>query len=85
VPNLHKPGRPPPSPPFRLLEVARGYLAEAEGLEAANLLLVDHRQELLSPFGAYQGRRWGRSGSTSERFGVLDVRLATEATRRQTR
>ena len=38
------------SPPFQLLEVARAYLAEAEGLEAVNLLLVDYGQELLTPF-----------------------------------
>src|ERR671921_527028 len=48
------------SPPFRLLEVARGYLAETEGLEAVNLLLVDYGQELLSPFGAYQGPPLGK-------------------------
>src|SRR4029453_18841166 len=43
------------SPPFRLLEVARDYLAEAEGLEAVNLLLVDYGEGLLPPLGAYQG------------------------------
>ena len=41
------------SPPFRLLDVARGYLAATKKVEAVNLLLVDYGQELLSPFGAY--------------------------------
>ena len=31
-------------PPFRLLDVARGYLAEAQVVEAVNLLLVDYGQ-----------------------------------------
>ena len=48
------------SPPFRLLEVARGYLARVEKLEAVNLLLVDYGQELLSPFGPYQGPPLGQ-------------------------
>ena len=48
------------SPPFRLLEVARGYLAGVEQVEAVNLLLVDYGQELLSPFGAYQGPPLGQ-------------------------
>ena len=48
------------SPPFRLLEVTRGYLAAAEKVEAVNLLLVDYGQELLSPFGAYQGPPLGQ-------------------------
>jgi serine phosphatase RsbU (regulator of sigma subunit) len=48
------------SPPFRLLEVARGYLAAAEKVEAVNLLLVDYGQELLSPFGTYQGPPLGQ-------------------------
>ena len=30
------------SPPFRLLEVARGFLTAAEEVEAVNLLLVDY-------------------------------------------
>jgi hypothetical protein len=55
------------NPPFRLLDVARGFLGAADKIEAVNLLLVDYGQELLRPFGAYQGRRWGRSGSTRER------------------
>jgi hypothetical protein len=43
------------SPPIRLLDLARGYLAAADKVEAVNLLLVDYGQELLSPFGGYQG------------------------------
>ena len=48
------------SPPFRLLDVTRGYLAAAEKVEAVNLLLVDYGQQLLSPFGAYQGPPLGQ-------------------------
>jgi serine phosphatase RsbU (regulator of sigma subunit) len=47
-------------PPFRLLDMARGYLAAVEEIEAVNLLLVDYGQELLSPFGAYQGPPLGQ-------------------------
>jgi hypothetical protein len=66
------------SPPFRLLEVARGYLAGAEKVEAVNLLLVDYGQELLSPFGAYQGPPLGQ-----ERVDQGEAGLAyqTQATR----
>jgi serine phosphatase RsbU (regulator of sigma subunit) len=66
------------SPPFRLLEVARGYLAAAEKVEAVNLLLVDYGQELLSPFGAYQGPPLGQ-----ERVDQGEAGLAyqTQATR----
>jgi hypothetical protein len=32
------------SPPFRLLDVARGYLGAAENVEAVKLLLVDYGQ-----------------------------------------
>jgi serine phosphatase RsbU (regulator of sigma subunit) len=48
------------SPPFRLLDLARGYLAAAEKVEAVNLLLVDYGQQLLNPFGAYQGPPLGQ-------------------------
>jgi Stage II sporulation protein E (SpoIIE) len=48
------------SPPFRLLDLARGYLAAADKVEAVNLLLVDYGQELLSPFGSYQGSSLGQ-------------------------
>jgi serine phosphatase RsbU (regulator of sigma subunit) len=48
------------SPPFRLLDLARGYLAAAEEVEAVNLLLVDYGQQLLNPFGAYQGPPLGQ-------------------------
>jgi hypothetical protein len=58
------------SPPFQLLEVARGYLAEAEGLEAVNLLLVDYGQELLSPFGAYHGPPLGQERVDQGEAGV---------------
>ena len=66
------------SPPFRLLEVTRGYLAAAERVEAVNLLLVDYGQELLSPFGAYQGPPLGQ-----ERVDQGEAGLAyqTQATR----
>lgn len=66
------------SPPFRLLEVARGYLAAAEKVEAVNLLLVDYGQELLSSFGAYQGPPLGQ-----ERVDQGEAGLAyqTQATR----
>ena len=58
------------SPPFRLLEVARGCLAEAEGVEAVNLLLVDYGQQLLSPFGAYQGPPLGQERVDQGEAGV---------------
>jgi serine phosphatase RsbU (regulator of sigma subunit) len=48
------------SPPFRLLDVARGFLTAAGKVEAVNLLLVDYGQELLSPFDTYQGPPLGR-------------------------
>jgi serine phosphatase RsbU (regulator of sigma subunit) len=48
------------NPPFRLLDVARGFLGAAEKVEAVNLLLVDYGQELLSPFGGYQGPPLGQ-------------------------
>jgi hypothetical protein len=48
------------NPPFRLLDVARGFLGAAEKVEAVNLLLVDYGQELLSPFGGYQGLPLGQ-------------------------
>jgi serine phosphatase RsbU (regulator of sigma subunit) len=58
------------SPPFRLLEVARGYLAAVEKVEAVNLLLVDYGQELLSPFGAYQGPPLGEERVEQGEAGV---------------
>ena len=58
------------SPPFRLLDVARGYLAAAEKVEAVNLLLVDNGQELLSPFGAYQGPPLGQKRVDQGEAGV---------------
>jgi len=58
------------SPPFRLLDVARGYLAAAEEVEAVNLLLVDYGQELLRPFGAYQGPPLGRERVDQGEAGV---------------
>jgi serine phosphatase RsbU (regulator of sigma subunit) len=48
------------NPPFRLLDLTRGYLAAVSKVEAVNLLLVDYGQELLSPFGAYQGPSLGQ-------------------------
>ena len=35
------------SPPFRLLDVARGFLGAVDKVEAVNLLLVDYGQELV--------------------------------------
>jgi serine phosphatase RsbU (regulator of sigma subunit) len=58
------------SPPFRLLDVARGWLAATEKVEAVNLLLVDHGQELLSPFGAYQGPPLGQERVDQGEAGV---------------
>jgi serine phosphatase RsbU (regulator of sigma subunit) len=66
------------SPPFRLLEVARGYLAGVENVEAVNLLLVDYGQELLSPFGAYQGPPLGQERVDQGEAGVA---YRTQATR----
>ena len=57
------------SPPFRLLDVARGFLSAAEEVEAVNLLLVDYGQELLRPFDTYQGRPWVKSGWTRAKPG----------------
>src|SRR4029453_3949736 len=47
------------SPPFRLLDVVRGFLGAVGKVEAGNLLLVDYGQELLLPLGPYHGA--GRS------------------------
>src|SRR5919109_1638887 len=58
------------SPPFRLLDVAREHLAAVEGIEAVNLLLVDYGQELLSPFGAYQGPPLGQERVDQGEAGV---------------
>jgi serine phosphatase RsbU (regulator of sigma subunit) len=58
------------SPPFRLLELARGYLAAVDKVEAVNLLLVDYGQELLSPFGTYQGLALGRERVEQGEAGV---------------
>ena len=66
------------SPPFRLLEVARGYLVETQKVEAVNLLLVDYGQELLSPFGAYQGPPLGQEQVDQGEAGAA---YRTQATR----
>jgi serine phosphatase RsbU (regulator of sigma subunit) len=58
------------SPPFRLLDLARGYLAAVEEVEAVNLLLVDYGQELLTPFGAYQGPSLGQERVDQGEAGV---------------
>jgi serine phosphatase RsbU (regulator of sigma subunit) len=58
------------SPPFRLLDLTRGYLAGFGKLEAVNLLLVDYSQELLSPFGAYQGPPLGQERVDQGEAGV---------------
>jgi serine phosphatase RsbU (regulator of sigma subunit) len=57
-------------PPFRLLDLARGYLAAADKVEAVNLLLVDYGQELLSPFGGYQGPPLGEERVDQGEAGV---------------
>jgi hypothetical protein len=59
------------SPPFRLLDVTRGYLAAVDGVEAVNLLLVDYGQELLIPFGAYQGPPLGQERVEQGEAGVV--------------
>jgi serine phosphatase RsbU (regulator of sigma subunit) len=66
------------SPPFRLLDVVRGYLAGVEKLETVNLLLVDYGQELLSPFGPYQGPSLGQERVDQGEAGVA---YRTQATR----
>jgi serine phosphatase RsbU (regulator of sigma subunit) len=71
------------SPPFRLLEVARGYLAAAEKVEAVNLLLVDYGQELLSPFGAYQGPPLGQERVDQGEAGLAYRSQATRVGRVQ--
>ena len=48
------------SPLYRLLDVVRGGLVGAKRIEAVNLLLVDYAEELLSPFGSYQGPPLGQ-------------------------
>jgi serine phosphatase RsbU (regulator of sigma subunit) len=58
------------SPPFRLLDVARGYLGAAEKVEAVNLLLVDYGQEFLSPFGGYRGPPLGQERVDQGEAGV---------------
>jgi serine phosphatase RsbU (regulator of sigma subunit) len=58
------------SPPFLLLDLARAYLAGVEKVEAVNLLLVDYGQELLSPFGAYQGPPLGQERVDQGEAGV---------------
>ena len=58
------------SPPFRLLDVARGFLTAAEEVEAVNLLLVDYGQELLSPFDTYQGPPLGQERVDQGEAGV---------------
>jgi serine phosphatase RsbU (regulator of sigma subunit) len=58
------------SPPFRLLDLTRGYLAGFDKVEAVNLLLVDYGQELLSPFGAYQGPPLGQERVDQGEAGV---------------
>jgi len=58
------------NPPFRLLDVARGFLAGAEKVQAVNLLLVDYGQELLRPFGAYQGPPLGQERVDQGEAGV---------------
>jgi serine phosphatase RsbU (regulator of sigma subunit) len=67
------------SQPFRLLDLARDYLVEATRVEAVNLLLVDYGEELLSPFGAYQGVPLGRErvdqGEAGIAYRTQDVRV----------
>jgi serine phosphatase RsbU (regulator of sigma subunit) len=58
------------SPPFRLLDLARGHLAAVDHVEAVNLLLVDYGQELLSPFGEYHGPPLGQERVDQGEAGV---------------
>jgi serine phosphatase RsbU (regulator of sigma subunit) len=63
--------------------VARGYLAAAEKVEAVNLLLVDYGQELLSPFGAYQGPPLGQERVDQGEAGLAYRSQATRVGRVQ--
>jgi serine phosphatase RsbU (regulator of sigma subunit) len=67
------------SPPFRLLDVARGYLAAVDKVEAVNLLLVDYGQQQLSPFGTYQGPPLGQErvdqGEAGEAYRTQSARV----------
>jgi serine phosphatase RsbU (regulator of sigma subunit) len=58
------------SEPFRLLDVARESLGALGEVEAVNLLLVDYAQEVIRPFGAYQGRPLGRERIDQGEAGV---------------
>jgi len=58
------------SEPFRLLDVARGHLLAAGEADAVNLLLVDYAQEVLRPFGAYQGPSLGQEQVDQGQAGV---------------
>src|SRR5919202_6028990 len=71
------------SPPFRLLDLTRGYLAAVEEVEALNLLLVDYGQELLTPFGAYQGPSLGRERVGQGEAGAAYQTQTTRVTRIQ--
>ena len=71
------------SPPFRLLDVARGFLAGAEKVQAVNLLLVDYGQELLRPFGAYQGPPLGQERVDQGEAGVAHRTQAARVDRVQ--
>jgi len=71
------------NPPFRLLDVARGFLAGAEKVQAVNLLLVDYGQELLRPFGAYQGPPLGQERVDQGEAGVAYRTQAAQVDRVQ--
>jgi hypothetical protein len=58
------------SEPFRLLDVARGHLRTAGKADAVNLLLVDYAQEVLRPFGTYQGPSLGQERVDQGQAGV---------------
>src|SRR5215211_2163155 len=71
------------SPPFRLLDVARGFLGTVDKVEAVNLLLVDYGQELLLPFGAYQGPPLGQERVEQGEAGVAYRTQAARVSRVQ--
>src|SRR4029453_16435511 len=59
------------SPPFRLLDVARGFLGAVDKVEGVNLLLVDYGQDLLPPCGAYEGPPLGQERVEQGEAGVV--------------
>src|SRR4029453_17523358 len=59
------------SPPVSLRGVVRGFRGAVDKVEAVNLLLVDYGQELLLPFGAYEGPPLGQERVEQGGAGVV--------------